>query len=398
MVSYQKGSVSQLEVVLKDVDVKYDDNLIKKTIDIPTDYDKWVDLSLSQDNYSSNISLWRSTTPVFTEEEHQNMNLQEKIFDLEDGSKAILSYSVAPSNEKAVLYFPGKEDAFTHPNVLRLYQEKGYDLFALDARFCGRARRFMDESDFRQSHSIANFDTYREEVALALDFIQSQNKTYTKPLAHAHSTGALVALNYAMLVDEEPFDGYVLNGPFLDWGRQSTLNEFLLENAGFVSWFGIHNAKETGSLTKYHVDNWILHRFNTLDRPIISGHTTLEWAQASTNVQNKILNTPKSQPITATPVLLIASLGDVILTTSESEDRMPHIATNYSKVILDHQSHDVTYSTTPELCEEAIDLISDWLDNPAPTDFSSSSAGSFLGRGYAAWLFSGVIGLLVMLL
>lgn len=46
------------------------------------------------------------------------------------------------------------------------------------------------------------------------------------------------------------------------------------------------------------------------------------------------MDTPKSDPITDTPVLLIVSLGDQVILAKESENRVEHVATNYTQVIL----------------------------------------------------------------
>lgn len=379
MVAYQKNSVSQLEVILKDKDVFTDDNLLTARVDLPVEFDKWVGASLKHCDYSLNISLRRSTTPVFTNEEHEQMNLQEEIFELKGGSKAILAYVTSPTNNKAVLYFPGKEDSFTHPHILEMYQDKGYDFFTLDPRSCGRSRRFLDDSAFRQAHSIGDFDIYQEEIRLALDFIRNQNKSYTKPLAHTHSAGALMALNYALHTEDEPFDGYILNGPFLNVGHASFVERLVFENAGALKLLGIENLVEVSSLTAYQLKLWILNRFNTSTRPVLVGHITTEWAKAVSDIQNRILERSTTNPITTTPVLLIASMGDIVVQTSDSQERMSHIAANHTEVILRHNSHDVTYSATKELNEEAIAAISQWLDSPEPTHFGSFGGSKTLG-------------------
>ena len=142
------------------------------------------------------------------------------------------------------------------------------------------------------------------------------------------------------------------------------------------------NAKTEGKLTSRHAKRWILNRWDPVDRPLIIGHLTTEWASAVTVVQNKVLDTPTATPITNAPVLFIASLGDNVLQTEESEQRLPRISGNYTQVILTYNSHDVAQSVTPELNYDAIAAISDWLGDPVPTHSGSSTdrSGATLPR------------------
>jgi Serine aminopeptidase, S33 len=236
MVAYPAGTASRIEFVLKDLDGYtgfFDDLLLAQAVDLNTTlpesiWDQWVDVLLTEGDYHIDLSLWRSKTPVITSQQQEDMGLTEVLMNMEDGSVASLVYKTDPSFEKAVLYFPGRSDSFVHPHVLEMYKELGYDLYSIDARYCGRARRFMNDTLF--GHYIDDFDTYDEEVEKTLAFMKEQKK-YTKIVAHAHSTGALVALNYAMNVKNEPFDAYILNGPFLDWGHVGgPFYEFLLEH------------------------------------------------------------------------------------------------------------------------------------------------------------------------
>ena len=67
------------------------------------------------------------------------------------------------------------------------------------------------------------------------------------------------------------------------------LNEFALEHAGALNWLGIETLSNADSLSSFHVKNWIINRWNTTGRPIWGLHVTTEWAQAATDVQNKII-------------------------------------------------------------------------------------------------------------
>jgi alpha-beta hydrolase superfamily lysophospholipase len=389
IVAYERGSVTQLLVLLKDIEYLDEDQMLINTIvDLPTVYNTWVDYSLQEDAYTVNVSLWRSFTPLFTPEDQAAMELTEVLFDLEDGSIASLVYKTKPGNDKAVLYFPGRADSFAHPHVLEMYEAEGYDFYSLDPRYCGRTRRFMNDTQY--GHWIDDFDVYQEEINLTLEFMKNQHN-YSSIVANCHSTGALVALNYVMqLQDEspnqqEPFDAYVLNGPFLDWGYVSTVEELVLENAGMLEGV-LPNPMEANGLSTFHTRFWILNRFNTTWRPIIQAHLHSAWAQAATDVQTKIKS--RSSPITRSPVLLIASQGDNTVQASESEDRIALVASNYSTVILEHNSHDVTFSFTKELNDIAIAEITSWLESVGlgmePSTTSTNTGNDITPPGVAA--------------
>ena len=398
MVAYERGTATSVNVQLKDLDaLNMEEVLIDQSVDLATTvpeslYDQWVDIELKDNNndYALNISLWRSVTPIKTEEDQESMGLTEVLFDLEDGNVASLVYKTDPSFDQAVLYFPGKSDSFAHPHVLDMYQSRGYDFYSLDPRYCGRTRRFMNDTLF--GHWIDDFDIYQEEIDMTMEFMLD-SKNYSKIVTHVHSTGALMALNYAMQVQEkggdDPFDAYILNGPFLDWGHVGgDFYEFILENAGIADVLGMDNPSEGGGISTWHTRTWLLYRYNVTERPIIQTHLNADWAQAATSVQRKITST--DNPITKNPVLLIASLGDDIILATESEDRMSFVASNYSTVILTNNAHDVTYSFTEKLNDDALAEISAWLDTGETTgtfaNTTSSATRHFLMTSLAVYL------------
>jgi hypothetical protein len=208
VVAYAQNTSSSLEITLTDENCNGPDTLLQEQLALPRIFDAWINVTVEEENGRSvTLSLRRSNTPIFTTEEQNNMGLTEEIFNLDHGEKAVLSYKLLNPNEngaKAVLYMPGRNDAFCHPHVLDLYASKGYDFWTLDLRRCGRAARYLDDPYF--GHTSTDFDLYKEEFDLALAFMREQRE-YTEIQLHGHSTGALAALNYALLVGDEPFDG-----------------------------------------------------------------------------------------------------------------------------------------------------------------------------------------------
>lgn len=247
--------------------------------------------------------------------------------------------------------------------------------------------------DTQYGHWIEDFDIYKEEIDHTLDFMKSQTE-YSNIVAHCHSTGALTALNYAMQLQElnepEPFQGYILNGPFLDWGHVGGFwNELLLENTGLTEWV-MENPRQASGLSMFHTRIWIMYRYNTEWRPIIQTHLNSGWAQAATSVQKKIRGRSQENPITAMPVLLISSLGDNTILHTESAERMPHVVTEYSSVLLEHNSHDVTYSFTKQLNDEAVQKMTEWLTTGKAETSSGIEADDT--KGVLGWLMDKLFG------
>ena len=387
MVAYERGTATSVDIVLKDEDaLGLEEILIDQAIDLNTTapesvYDQWIDVELQEGDYALNVSIWRSITPVLTEDDQENMGLTEVLFDLDEDTVASLVYKTGSTFNQAVLYFPGKSDSFAHPHVLAMYEEMGYDFYSLDPRYCGRTRRFMNDTVY--GHWIDDFDKYKEEIDMTIEFMR-KNKDYSKIVVHVHSTGALVALNYVMQVmaegGDDPFDAYVLNGPFLDWGHVGgQFNEFVLENAGVADFFGMENPSQGGGISAWHMRKWLLYQYNVTERPIIQTHVNSQWAQAATSVQQKITDSEKG--VTKNPALLIASLGDDVILASESVDRMQFVSSNYSTVILKNNAHDVTLSATRELNEMAIAEISAWLETGDTTGTFSNTTSSSSAAG-----------------
>jgi len=367
IVAYAEGSADGLSVVLYDKNQFWGDTLlIDQEIALPATFDEWVDVTLEQDGIKLNLSLRRSSTPLFTADDLADMNLVEELFTLENGEIASLAYKIhAAANIKAVLYFPGRNDSFAHPHVLAAYESMGYDFYTLDCRKCGRVRRFIPDTQY--GHDSENFDEYREEIDLALDFIKGQ-KAYQSILTHCHSTGALIALNYAMLVGEEsaiePFDGWVLNAPFLEWGfTGSDIAKILLENAWLAQFFlGQDYIFRDSGLGQFHLTYWLTSRSDVIfARPIITPFVTANWANAVTTMFNKVL--ARKDPITNNPVLSITSLGDTVLRSEELVNRLKFIANDPEVVVLRFNRHDVTLSFTEEDNNNAISAIVTWLDS-----------------------------------
>ena len=125
---------------------------------------------------------------------------------------ATLVRRVGRPRRRAVLYVHGWNDYFFHTHVADWFDARGFTLYAIDLRRCGRS--------FREGQLLGYIDSlhdYFDELDAALAVIEAEHEAC---VVVAHSTGGLTA---ALWADARPgrLAGLVLNSPWLDvWGPQ----------------------------------------------------------------------------------------------------------------------------------------------------------------------------------
>ena len=175
----------------------------------------------------------------------------DEVLCLRDGEKAVLSYCLQriptqraasgagvgesgmahpsppasvslPEVNGALLWLPGRNDAFFHWHMLPMLQGCGFDLFVLSYRRVGECMRLGFVSNpMHISHTVSgDFGEYHEEMSAALNFIQGggAGRRYKRTLGYAHSTGAPILLDYPIAHGDGRFSSFVFNSPFLAWG------------------------------------------------------------------------------------------------------------------------------------------------------------------------------------
>ena len=111
---------------------------------------------------------------------------------------------------RAVLSFPGMNDAFYHPHVADFFERQGFTFYALDPRRSGRS---LTDPRFRDF--VTDLSEVYEELDAAHDEIASRHESV---VVWAHSTGGLAASLWA---SDRPgrLAGLALNSPWLGlWG------------------------------------------------------------------------------------------------------------------------------------------------------------------------------------
>jgi alpha-beta hydrolase superfamily lysophospholipase len=114
-------------------------------------------------------------------------------------------------NRKSVIYLHGYIDYFFHPHVAEKFIENGFDFYALDLRKYGRSWLSHQKENYCKS-----ITEYFEEITMVINQIYEKNQSDIYLLGH--STGGLIAANYANFGEEKSkICGLILNSPFLDF-------------------------------------------------------------------------------------------------------------------------------------------------------------------------------------
>jgi alpha-beta hydrolase superfamily lysophospholipase len=375
LAAYLQGTATSIQICIKEKNqVDQDYILLNQSLqEFPdVDMEEWTSYWLQQDDIEVTLSMKRMTRPLYTEEDHANMGLTEYLINLENGELASLAYKVKPANRKAVLYFAGRSDSFAHPHLLRMYEDLGYDFYALDVRRSGRARRFLRNPYL--GNDVTDFSDLTEDVDLALDYIHAQ-KEYMETVAHCHSNGALVVISYLLqqrrqhniksssYTHHPEFDGYVLNSPFLAWGFVGgSLNEWVLKNAAMINTY-TYPQELWGhpGLNDWWTKIWLLYRWNLAWKPVITNSLTSHYAEAVSQVHQNLLELEGY--LLDKPTLVLSSQSDDILNNAEILRLSTHVHPHPTLVEFDLHSHDVTKSLTHDLNDQALHAISEWLED-----------------------------------
>lgn len=258
-----------------------------------------------------------------------NIPLSDK-FKRQENERAVLSARQVAGNSKALVWIPGRNDSFFHVHVLQRFLDTGFDVFALDLRRCGRAKVDLKGSPTVASllaHDSHDFREYFSELDATLKFLKSPSplppldnlrlggcgKNYEAIVCYAHSTGALVAGQYASDMGggawRGALDGFVFNSPFWRWNlkwyekkavqnayKAGLPDEFLVDEGGGPSDYSL-NMKRT-----YHFPQLLKD-----DRNLA---ISVGWCKAVTIAQNMLKG---GEMVLGRPALVLSARADEVL-------------------------------------------------------------------------------------
>jgi alpha-beta hydrolase superfamily lysophospholipase len=267
--------------------------------------------------------------------------------------KATLVYKTKPGNSKMLLWFPGRNDMWSHVHVLQPILDAGFDLYAVEHRKQGRSQFGSTAGDFSITAHVSDHRLVLEEQNAGFAFALA-NKPYEKVVLYGHSTGGLEVSNFLREGDERArISACVLNSPFLDWGAMSGLNELILDGMDelfpVISLF--KGAAEQAQLmplgglptepSAFTARLWL--QYPSIDLRARNAQTnvvTAGWAAASSEMHEELL----AMTPTAIPTLLMHSDGDVALDSTEMPKLAGNLSTNLTCKFVPNCRHDMLMS------------------------------------------------------
>ena len=286
--------------------------------------------------------------------------------------RAVLSFYTHPelsSGGSALLWMPGRNDAFFHPHVASALASHGIDVYVLSYRRMGVCRKLgVLDDPMRNSHCASGrFQEYHEDVQQALAFLNDR-KPYAKVLGYCHSTGCPVLLDYVMAHGDAAFAGFIFNSPFLDWGMAgrplSKLVVMRLPELFFRLrlWTNDTELLGGGGASAWALQTWSQYRFDPACRPLYTVPVTIGFCRGINATHAELRRRSRAgEAITRKPFLVFTSMHDDVLEGDELAVAAHAIGPSRTLIQMCHARHDVFVSAEPSVVEQALASLRMWL-------------------------------------
>ena len=298
----------------------------------------------------------------------------------------MLSYypsgSPLASGTSALLWLPGRNDAFFHPHVASRLASHGIDLYVLSYKRVGVCRRLrLFDNPMHNSHTASgSFKEYHEDIDEALAFLRARGRrrgggdgdgndtTYKRVLGYGHSTGCPALLDYVMARGDAAFDGFIFNSPFLDWGLPGKpLTKLFLTYAPAMLvrlgvWRDDTELLGGGGENAWAYQLYSQFPFNPADRPLYTVPVTIGFVRGINAAHAELRRRSRAgTAITRKPFLVLTSMHDDVLEGDEMAVAAHAIGPNRTLVQLCHARHDVFMSSEAAVIGLALDNLRAWL-------------------------------------
>jgi len=378
---FPRGEVANFRIKIFDADsYSADDLLLEGSFPIPEPSANWTEHTVKWEDHEVTFKVrvrsWEDK--IVSAGRIAAFALEEQVFSLANDEGAVLQHHIKEGNDKAILWFPGRNDAWFHPHVGEALDARGFDVYVLNYRRVGVCRRLgLFENPYLNSHCpTADFAEYHEEINLALAFMAGA-KEYTTMVGYGFSTGGPVLLSWMMAQRaaglDDPFTGYVFNAPFVDWG-QGGVTEYLLETLpslllaipGVPTTLNVDPAFDPDGVSSRGIVIRTDYEFDPRTRPLYQVPVTAGFVQGSNAVHEGLRRLlVDDEFITDKPTLVLFSDADDVLDTDEIEEVSKVISSDLKQYRFASNSHDAFINDDPEDNDAALDVLTDWLDEAA---------------------------------
>lgn len=293
------------------------------------------------------------------------LKLDLPLADDNDGTQhATLVYrKLEKSQSKAILYVHGFIDYFFQTEMADIFNQWGYDFYALDLRKYGRSL-----IDHQHPNFVSNIHDYFDEINQSIDIIKSNGNSSV--LLMGHSTGGLITSIYTH--HHNNIDGLILNSPFFDLNIPPALKIITPLVTGIGKYFPYLSSDNLTqhypkSLHKDYKGEW---DFNEKWKPITNFPTYFGWLRAITKAQKEL----QSGLNIKCPILVMYSdksykgktwdeiirVSDAVLDVEHIQKYADGIGKNISKIEIKDGIHDLVLSKK-EVRESVYNKLKEWL-------------------------------------
>ncbi len=302
-------------------------------------------------------------------EDHLGQGFKDIVIPLADDfdgpQEATLIFRKASNaNKKAILYVHGFIDYFFQTEMADIYNDWGFDFYAVDLRKYGRSLK-----EYQHPNFISDIHDYFEELDKSIAIIKESG--VKEILLMGHSTGGLTTPLYAQY--RKNIDGLILNSPFFDFNVSVGLKTLLplIAAVGKIIPFAKMDSLSENypkSLHKNYLGEW---DFNEEWKPIKNFPAYMGWTRAIYKAQKEL---QKGLDIQC-PVLVLHSdksyigknwnelirTSDAVLNIDHMKKYAPGLGNNIKIVEIKDGVHDLTLSVK-ESRDNTFKQIKQWLD------------------------------------
>ena len=269
---------------------------------------------------------------------------------------------------KAILYIHGFNDYFFQKEMAIRFNQQGYNFYALDLRKYGRS--YLPHQKLNNVRSLCEYD---EEIAIALQIIQSENNTHV--ILMGHSTGGLIISDYAKRHPKSDlFHGIICNSPFYDFNLSTIERKIGVPILSIIANYFPDKPIKSGlsklyglSLHKDHHGEW---NYSLAWKPLIIPTVNLSFIRAIHKAQKSI----KNNFVIDVPILVMHSdksvfehlwsdnfkHGDAVLNVNHISKFAHNIKGNVAVCEVRNAMHDL-FLSEKSVREDAYEKMFEWI-------------------------------------
>ncbi|WP_430612045.1 alpha/beta hydrolase [Flavobacterium sp. JP2137] len=275
----------------------------------------------------------------------------------------------SPQNRQSILYIHGFSDYFFQEELLKGFNDRAVNFFAVDLRKCGRSLLAHQHPNYCKS-----LKEYFADIDYAIALIKERSPQ-APLLLLGHSTGGLLASYYAHYgALRSEVSGLILNSPFFAFNMPAAVRLLIPAVARLMLRFNPYASFSGGvsdvygqSLLKSFYGEWT---FNEKWKPVRAFPAFYAWILAVNEAQKAVRERPKL----SLPILLMhsdkslktqvwspqAQQADLVLNVRDIERIGLKMGTQVTHVVIENGLHDL-FLSREEVRDSVWNHTQSWL-------------------------------------